>query len=405
MSSVPVPVESEAEAVEEERAWTVVHGATAGARTRRPRGLERRELDMARKRCLGHDASNDGSTPERNSWNRGHTKERVGHSLHSLLSRDRRRHATKPGWEPVVQRPAKKIEESPHLEEAALKSLQRQGCQNPMRHYYPEHECEVPRRRLDCLRHIARWKRDRPLVEEVAIRLPKELAIHVFEYVVLASQPHTAFHDEHTLATTARLVIGPSDAADSLVPLAEQALLEQSIFDIDVAFRRAEGQRMAVLPPDLSTRPHPLRKARVTLDLEIPIGRQKYPAILYIATACMPSLLAQLPALRHLHFFFRIELTRPPWDHQGSALDVACRKGFSGTSTFRKALEELLDAVKAVRPGIEVYVEISYMYEGTWRGAHETPPKTYNVAMEDLTAEDAIRGADAKWQNCRFSLG
>ena len=154
-----------------------------------------------------------------------------------------------------------------------------------------------------------------------------------------------------------------------------------------------------------SRRLHSYPDAAIKLDFEIPIGRQKYPAILYIATACMPSLLIQIPGLRDLHFLFRIELTRPPWDHQGSALDVGCRKGFSGPSTFRKALEELLEAVKAVRSGIEVFVEMQYIYEGTWRGAYEAPPKTYNVAMEELTAEDTIRGADAKWQNCRFSLG
>ncbi|KXS95573.1 hypothetical protein AC578_3260 [Pseudocercospora eumusae] len=406
------PTDESAETVEEQvrgGAWTVVHRPMEGpsqrvsrAATRRQRAL--RDLEMARKRPLSHDGLNDPLTPDRKSFNRLIAKHCVTNSFHAMPMASRERHSTRP-WEPVVQRTPKKIEESPHLEEAALKSLQRQGCQNPVRHYFSEHECDVPERRLECLRQIARWKRDRYLVEEVATKLPKELAIEVFEYVVLSTQAHTTFHSEQMLGTTALEVIGTSAAAEHLVPLAKQALLEQSIFGIDVNFRRAEGQRIAVLPPDLFRLPHPLRKARLTLDFEIPIGRQKYPAILYMATACMPSLLAQLPGLRDLHFLFRIELTRPHWDHQGSALDVGCRKGFSGTSTFRKALEELLEAVKAVRPGIEIFVEMQYIYEGTWRGAYEAPPKTYNVAMEELTAEDTIRAADAKWKNCRFSLG
>ena len=249
---LPLPPNNEpAEILEEEPvdggAWTVVHRPIAGpsqrasrAATRRQREL--RDLDMARKRPYSNDDFHDPLTPERKTWNRLHAKNRVTNSFHSMLSRDR--HPTKPGWEPVVQRTAKKIEESPHLEEAALKSLQRQGCQNPIRHYYPEHECEVPKRRLECLRQIARWKRDRYLVEEVATKLPKELAIQVFEYVVLSSQTHTTFHSEQILGITALEVIGTSDAAEHLVPLAKQALLEQSIFDIDVEFRRAEGQRI-----------------------------------------------------------------------------------------------------------------------------------------------------------------
>lgn len=404
----------------DERAYTIPHrrrstsaaGSSApftpGSRAaaRRHRGL--RDLDMARKRPCASDDDDDPFGPG-TKWVRAY--HRMGN--HNYLSGVSMPSSsvplpTKPSWEPVVQRAAWKIQENPHLEEAALKSLQRQGCSDPVKHYFSEHECEVPKRRLECLRQIQRWKRDRCLVEAVATKLPKELAIQIYQYVVLASHPHTIFQDESTLPRTAREVIGDSIESEAiiqdLIPYVGESILEQSIFDVEMDFRRIDGQRVAVLPPDVSRLPTPFRKLRITLDFEIPIGRQKYPAILYIATAGVPSLLEQLSGLRELHFFLRIELTRPPWDHQGSALDVGCRKGFSSTSTFRKALEELVDAVRSVKPSLRVHVELQYIYEGTWRGAFEAPPKTYNVALES-SAEETIRAADFKWQNCRFSLG
>lgn len=159
----------------------------------------------------------------------------------------------------------------------------------------------------------------------------------------------------------------------------------------------------------------------------------------------MASLLSQLQGLRELHLFLNIELTRPPWDHRGSALDVDCRKGFSGTTTFRHAVEELLDAAQSERPGLEIYLEIKYIYEGTWRGAYTSPPQVrnpfgpaprrlstwnascstthgvseellelreahetsqaYNVAKRAMTSEAVLREADAKWSECHFSQG
>lgn len=160
----------------------------------------------------------------------------------------------------------------------------------------------------------------------------------------------------------------------------------------------------------------------------------------------MRSLLAQLSGLRALHFFLNIELTRPPWDHQPSAFDVGCRKGFSGTTTFRHAVSELLDAAQTERPGLEIYLEIKYTYEGTWRGTYMNlpqvrytrgylPPRsdsdspcsircthgdcerltelheahrtsqTYNVAKGAMTSEEVLKAAEAKWTECHFSQG
>ncbi|KAF2214327.1 hypothetical protein CERZMDRAFT_95602 [Cercospora zeae-maydis SCOH1-5] len=311
----------------------------------------------------------------------------------------------RPKWEPMVQHAAWKIEQCPRVEETALRSLQRQGCQHPLKHYYPEHECQIPNRRLQCLREIRRWQRDRPLVLIMAEKLPKELVLQILEHMALDTMDHVYLQDETSIITAARRLLGESLATEALMPLSLQAVLEQSILSIDVDVQRTERGRVAILPSFVPVLPHPVRKARLTLDFEIPIGRQKYPAIIYTTKAGMASLLSQLPGLRVLHIFLNIELTRPPWDHRGSALDVGCRKGFSGTTTFRFAIQELLEAARIERPTLDVFLEIKYLYEGTWRGSFEHPPETYNVAMEAMTAEAVLREADAKWSQCRFSQG
>ncbi|KAM3422018.1 hypothetical protein BST61_g2394 [Cercospora zeina] len=311
----------------------------------------------------------------------------------------------RPIWEPVVQHSAWKIEQCPRVEETALRSLQRQGCQNPLKHYYPQHDCEIPRRRLQCLREIHRWQRDRPLVLIMAEKLPKELVLQILEHMALDTMEHVFLQDETSIISAARRLLGESLATKALMPLSLHAVLEQSILSIHVDFQRTERGRAAILPPFVPALPHPVRKALLTLEFEIPIGRQKYPAIIYTTKAGMASLLSQLPGLRVLHIFLNIELTRPPWDHRGSALDVGCRKGFSGTTTFRLAIEELLEAARIERPTLEVFLEIKYIYEGTWRGSFEPPPETYNVAMYAMTAEAVLREADAKWSQCRFSQG
>ncbi|PPJ50505.1 hypothetical protein CBER1_07719 [Cercospora berteroae] len=280
----------------------------------------------------------------------------------------------------------------------------------------------------------------------MAEKLPKELVLQILEYMVLDTMNHVHLQDETSITAAARRLLGESPATDVLMPLSMQAVLEQSILHIDVEFQRTEYGRLALLPPSMSVLPHPVRKVLLTLDFEIPIGRQKYPSIIYTTKAGMPSLLSQLPGLRTLHILLNIELTRPPWDHRGSALDVGCRKGFSGTTTFRCAIEEFLEAARIERPALEIFLEIKYIYEGTWRGSYEPPPEvsvyrkpnfkrpcpsttlfstergaslehlrsvreahsivqTYNVAMGAMTAEAVLREADTKWSQCHFSQG
>ncbi|USW59136.1 hypothetical protein Slin15195_G124550 [Septoria linicola] len=278
----------------------------------------------------------------------------------------------------------------------------------------------------------------------MAEKLPKELVLQILEYMVLDTMSHVYVHDHDTVRIAARELLGESPATEILMPLSIQAVLEQSILAFDVDFRRTEQNRFAVLPSTAFSLPHPLRKMLLTLDFEIPIGRQKYPAVIYTAKSGMHSLLSQLPGLRKLHVLLSIELTRPPWDHRGSALDVLCRKGFSETTTFRHAVEELLDAARVARPELEIFLEIKYVYEGAWRGVYESLPQvrspfnptprrlstwnascstthgvtqellelreahetsqTYNVAL-GTTSEAAVREADAKWQECHFSQG
>lgn len=84
---------------------------------------------------------------------------------------------------------------------------------------------------------------------------------------------------------------------------------------------------------------------------------------------------------------------------------MECRKGFSGTSRFRTAIEELLEATKLAKPELDIYLELKYIYEGTWRGAFHPLPPTFEVAMGSQTPEETVKSADAKWEQCRFSQG
>lgn len=178
----------------------------------------------------------------------------------------------KPTWEPAVQRSAWKIEQSPHLEEEALRSLQRQGCQTPLKHYYPDHKCDIPSRRLQCARDIRRWQRGRQVVLTMAQKLPKEVVIQIMEYMALDTMSHVWLHDADSLDAAARRLLGESPVTEPLVPYLCQAILEQSILAMDTQFQRTDQDRTAVLPAHVLSLPHPVRKLLLTLSFEIPIG-------------------------------------------------------------------------------------------------------------------------------------
>ena len=106
----------------------------------------------------------------------------------------------------------------------------------------------------------------------MAQKLPKELVLHILEYMAVDTMTHVWLHHELCLDVAAEKLLGQSPATEALLPLAAQAVLEQSVLAIDAEFQRTEQGKVAVLPAHVFSLPHPVRKILLTLDFEIPIG-------------------------------------------------------------------------------------------------------------------------------------
>ncbi|KAF2170503.1 hypothetical protein M409DRAFT_19323 [Zasmidium cellare ATCC 36951] len=315
------------------------------------------------------------------------------------LLRDRKR----PVWEPPVHRSGDWIEENPMSESGAMDCLLRQGCQCPPKHYASTHECLIPGRRLQCLREIQRWQNYRHVVEAIATKLPKELVLEIFEYLAADTQPHLHLQHKRSLAGAARSMIGESSVLTQLQPLAEEAILNASTISVNVAFQGDQRGKVAVLDEFVSTLRHPIRHFELPVHIEIAFERQQYPAAFYGAAAGMGSLLSQLPRLQTLYLTLRIALSQHPRDpHRVGAttdfLNIRCRKGFSGTTTFKQAIVDLLDAARTGERCPAVSLELRYEHPDKWRAPWRPELETYRVQAGVRPAQDVVEEADANHQ-------
>ena len=310
--------------------------------------------------------------------------------------RDRKR----PVWEPPVHRSGDWIEENPMSESGAMDSLLEQGCPCPPKHYSSNHDCLIPGRRLQCLREIQRWRKHRHVVETIATKLPKELALDIFEYLAAVSQPHLHLKHKRSLAGAARSMIGESPVLDQLQPLAEEAILNTSTISLNVAFRGDQRGKVAVLDDFVANLRHPIRHFGLPVHIEIAFERQQYPAAFYGAAAGMSSLLSQLPRLQTLYLTLHIALSQHPRDpHRVGAttdfLNIQCRKGFSGTTTFKQAIIDLLDAARIGERGPAVSLELRYEHPDRWRAPWRPELETYRIQAGARPAQEVVEEADA----------
>lgn len=323
----------------------------------------------------------------------------------------RKSDSKRPVWEPAPKGTTvdlANIETGPSSEEDAMNSLLRQGCHWPPKHYRKDHECRIPGLRLQALRQIKRWEKSRPVLQLMMEKLPDELNLLIMQHVVLDTQQHMHFKKDDTpllLTEQANSLLGGWEGIDPLIPLAEQAILENSIIKCDVEFQRAAtgSEKIAVLPTLIQILPQPLRHLQLQIRFEIPAGRQKYPSAIYTATSGMASLCAQLPGLRSLHLLMLIDLNHAPRDpHRGSGPPIlrSCRKGFSGESTFLQAIADLVDAARTARPSVTTTIEIKYEHEYQWYSppVWKPLPEVMYVEADIRPATDVVREAEIKWE-------
>ncbi|KAK4496842.1 hypothetical protein PRZ48_011291 [Zasmidium cellare] len=312
----------------------------------------------------------------------------------------RREDNRQPVWEPSVHRSGDWIAENPMAEADAMDSLLKQGCQCPPQHYSKTHACLIPGRRLNCLREINRWQRNRHVLETLATKLPKELVLEILEFVAVDTQPRLHLQHKRSLAGAARAIIGESPVLDQLQPLAEEAILNTSVISLNVAFQGDQRGKVAVLDDFVSTLRHPIRHFEFPIRMEIAFERQQYPAALYTSASGMGSLLSQLPRLQTLQLILRIGLSQHPRDpHRAGVttdiLNIRCRKGFSGTSTFKQSVIDLLDAARAPERGPAVSLELRYEHPDKWRAPWRPEPETWSVDAGDRPAQEVVEAADA----------
>lgn len=309
----------------------------------------------------------------------------------------------RPIWEPRVHRSSEWIEDTPATESNAMDCLLRQGCQCPPKHYSSSHVCLIPGLRLECLREIHRWQQYRHIVEIMANKLPKELVLEILEYVAIQSQPRLHLQHKRSLSAAARSIIGDSPMVDQLQPIAEEAILNTSLIELKVTFQGDQKGKVAVLDPFVSTLPHPIRYLELPVHINISFDRQQYPAALYIASAGMKSLLSQMPRLHTIQLMLCISLSSHPRDRHRVGvttdfLNISCRKGFSGATTFKNAIIDLLDAARAAENGPDTSLELRYEHPDEWRAPWRPKLETYRVEAGARPALEVVEEAEAKHQ-------
>ncbi|KAK4890990.1 hypothetical protein LTR27_010321 [Elasticomyces elasticus] len=229
-------------------------------------------------------------------------------------------------------------------------------------------------------------------------RLPKELVQRVLAAKALSAlSSGLAFSNEDTIVQTAECLLG-REAPDELVDLMESTILEVAPIRLDeVTFTRQNTTTtFANLPTFIPT--YLLRSIR-TLVLAVdvaPIIAGQYPAQLFRLTASMASLKERLPQLHVLRI--AVQFTWQEGRLMRDDLEVKCTAGYTGSITYRAAVERLVTATQKVRVGRRQELELSWnRVEGIKRDGRKLVLPTFDRAdIDSRSAAEIVENARVK---------
>ncbi|KAK5744551.1 hypothetical protein LTR17_001945 [Elasticomyces elasticus] len=229
-------------------------------------------------------------------------------------------------------------------------------------------------------------------------RLPKELVLRVLAAKALSAlSSGLAFRNERTIVHTAEDLLG-REAPEKLVDLMESTILEVGPIRLDeVTFTRQNTTTtFANLPTFIPT--YLLRSIR-TLVLAVdvaPVIAGQYPAQLFRLTASMASLKEQLPQLHVLRI--AVQFTWQEGRLMRDDLEVKCTAGYTGSITYRAAVERLVTATQKVRVGRRPELELSWnRVEGIKRDGRKLVLPTFDCAdIDSRSAAEIVESATIK---------
>nr|OQO27616.1 hypothetical protein B0A51_03605 [Rachicladosporium sp. CCFEE 5018] len=237
-------------------------------------------------------------------------------------------------------------------------------------------------------------------------KLPTELIIKIMEHSVPALSPcidASALALPELLDRAMKAVFTiTSDLPSRLLDCFMEALCKTSIFSLHAGTMIKSGLETAQPTPN---NPYGyLRLVRLSVKLQnplrggitsIPQERQHYLAELYqttrvmaplarwapgVATCCIDIFCAK-PIIRHVE--------DAGWTH---ILAMHCRKGLSGTSTYRAEIEELVERLAVEGPGAKKMFSMTFVEErGAWevRRHNETDLRKH-IDVEKIAADGGV---------------
>ncbi|KAK4950443.1 hypothetical protein LTR10_011425 [Elasticomyces elasticus] len=218
-------------------------------------------------------------------------------------------------------------------------------------------------------------------------RLPKELVLHVVKCKATGILPGLVLRDEDALPRTSRVLLGP-DAPKQLLDLMESVVLDSVLiilkFKIPWVNRKLGEESTLATVPDFAVPllPH-VRTLVETIDI---FAQGQYPVYLLRLIPRMPSFASQLT---HVHLW-RLEVSIEGQDR--GALDAeyraspAARRWF----TYGMALEKLIEAVQAARPGRRQSLRMNF------NGLGEVRSKLEEVVVDGRPAAELVAVAAGK---------
>ncbi|TKA83242.1 hypothetical protein B0A55_02950 [Friedmanniomyces simplex] len=212
----------------------------------------------------------------------------------------------------------------------------------------------VPLYRQELQRH----KEERQLIDTLrGTSLPHELVLRILAGVAARLLPELHLTEPDTLPSLGRRLLGADTG--HLPSMLGDVILETVPISLDLVFGRLAGATatVATLPPFAEAYASEIR----TLVVHLKVATyHQYPTTLYRLTAALPSLKTNFSRLHLLHLCVRVRGQSPG----PTTLEQRCAEGYTGTITYRTALERLVLAVQAVRPGKRQVLELRFAREG-----------------------------------------
>ncbi|TKA42740.1 hypothetical protein B0A55_13529, partial [Friedmanniomyces simplex] len=263
-----------------------------------------------------------------------------------------------------------------HRQRAELRRL---GCTDPREHELMLRNAGLARRETlpDCPPGMqAPWRETIPIESVVipdnhkeerqlidALRgtsLPHELVLRILAGVAARLLPELHLTEPDTLPSLSRRLLGTDTG--HLPSMLGDVILETVPISLDLVFARLTGATttVATLPPFAEAYASEIRI--IVVHLKVATYHQ-YPTTLYRLTAALPSLKTEFPRLHLLHLCVRVRGQSPG----PMTLEQRCAEGYTGTITYRTALERLVLAVQAVRPGRRQVLECGLRGRVVWK--------------------------------------